>query len=407
MSAGLLSVAILITPVVLYILAYNLPRARGILAAIGFYMIMTGIFASYSNWLPQSRGEVPPPAPKISASAVDTMPVEKLAEMGEAVIFGKVGGFAERGIGKGQCPLCHTFKKGDIGDRAPNLIGIAERAEERIKEPKYLKPNTVQVESFKGSGRATTGEEYIAESHVCPSCYVVSGFGTKGTNDRESPMPEINKPPISLSIEELIAVDTWLYYREGNTPPTAEQIRAAYDKFIPESERKPAAGATTAAAPAPAGPPVALASDTPEQIVTKMGCFACHQIPGIASAKFGVIGPLLIEGHNAAHRIASPGYQAQVKAGKAHAKTPKEYIIESIVDPNAYIVPQFIQKNKPTVSPMIQDFAQKFTYGALEKMADYLLAQKCEQAEKGGLKGPPQEPFSKVCGGGGKSASAK
>jgi len=407
-GAGVLSVVILLSSIALFVLAYNLPRVRGLLVAIGFYMVMTGIFATYSNWLPQSRGEVPPPAPKIDPNAVDTMPVEKLAEMGESIIFGKVGGYAERGIGKGQCPLCHTFKKGDIGDRAPNLIGIGMRAEERIKEPKYLKPDTVQVESFKGSGRATTAEEYIAESHVCPSCYVVSGFGTKGTNDRESPMPAVDKPPISLSIEELIAVDTWLIYREGETPPTPKEIRAAYEKFIPESERQkaPAAGATQAAAPA--GPPIALASDTPEQIVTKMGCFACHQIPGIASAKFGVIGPLLIEGHNAAKRIASPEYQAQVKAGKAHAKTPKEYIIESIVDPNAFIVPQFVQKAKPTVSPMIQDFSQKFTFGALEKMADFLLAQKCEQADKDGLKGPPQESFATVCGaGGGKSASAK
>ncbi|MBI3597624.1 MAG: nitric oxide reductase [Nitrospirae bacterium] len=407
MTQGLLAVTILLSSIVLFILAYNLPRIRGILMAIGFYMVMTGIFASYSNWLPQTRGEVPPPPPKMEAGAVDTMPVDKLAEMGEAVIFGKVGGFAERGIGPGQCPLCHTFKAGDIGDRAPNLIGIAKRAAERIKDPKYLKPDTVQVESFKGSGRATTAEEYIAESHVCPACYVVSGFGTKGTNDKDSPMPAVHKPPISLTIEQLIAVDTWLFFREGETPPSAKEIRAAYEKFIPESDRPKGGAPAATQVAAPAGPPIVVASDTPDQIATKMGCFACHQIPGIATAKFGVIGPLLIEGHNAARRIASPEYQAQVKAGKAHAKTPKEYVMESIVNPNAFIVPQFVQKANPTVSPMIQDFAQKFTYGALEKMADYLLAQDCDQAKKDGLNGPPQESFATVCGGGGGKAASK
>jgi cytochrome c2 len=404
-TQGILAVTILLSSIVLFILGYNLPRIRGILMAIGFYMVMTGIFTSYSNWLPQTRGEVPPPAPKMEAGAVDTMPVDKLADMGETIIFGKVGGMAERGIGKGQCPLCHTFKAGDIGDRAPNLIGISKRAAERLKDPRYLKPDTVQVESFKGSGRATTAEEYIAESHVCPACYVVAGFGIKGTNDKDSPMPPIHKPPIALTIDEQIAVDTWLWYREGETPPSAKEMRAAYEKFIPESERpKEGAPAPTQVA-APAGPPIALASDTPEQIFTKMGCVACHQIPGIAASKFGMIGPLLIEGHNAPRRIASPEYQARIKAGKAHAKTPKEYIMESIMTPNAFIVPAFVPKNNPEVSPMIQDFAQKFTFAALEKVADYLLSQNCDTAKKDGLNGPGQEPFTAVCGGGGKAAS--
>lgn len=404
MTQGYLAVTILFSAIALFVLGYNLPRVRGLLTAIGFYMVMTGTFASYSNWLPQTRGEVPPVI-KIDVGAIDTMPTDKLAEMGETIIFGKVGGFAERGIGKGQCPLCHTFKKGDIGERAPNLIGLSQRAAERIKDPKYLKSDTIQAESFKGSGRATTAEEYIAESHACPNCFVVPGFGTKGTNDRESPMPTIHKPPISLSIEELIAVDTWLWFREGETPPSPKEIRAAYEKFIPEADRPKAAaaGATQAAAP---GPPIVMASDTVEQIVTKMGCFACHQIPGIALAKFGAIGPMLIEGHNAPRRIASAEYQARVKAGKAHAKTPKEYVMESIVNPNAFIVPQFAQKSNPEISPMIQDFATKFTYGGLEKMADYLLEQNCDTAKRDNLPGPPQENFAAVCGGAAKAVSA-
>ena len=141
MTQGVLSVTILFSSIALFILAYNLPRVRGLLVAIGFYMIMTGVFASYSNWLPQTRGEVPPPAAKMEAGAVDAMPTDKLAEMGESIIFGKVGGFAERGIGKGQCPLCHTFKKGDVGERAPNLIGLSKRAAERVNEDRYKKGN--------------------------------------------------------------------------------------------------------------------------------------------------------------------------------------------------------------------------------------------------------------------------
>jgi hypothetical protein len=81
--------------------------------------------------------------------------------------------------------------------------------------------------------------------------------------------------------------------------------------------------------------------------------------------------------------------------------------MESIMNPNAHVVSAFVQANNPEVSAMLQDFAQKFTFAALEKLADYLLAQNCDTAQKDGLKGPPQEPFSKVCGEVTKTASAK
>jgi cytochrome c2 len=403
------AVSISLAALFFLLLAYFVPRARVLMQSIGIYFVMTALFAGYSNWLPQVEGQVPQET-KIDPGDILNMPKDKLMEMGETIIFGGVGGMdARRTDGKGQCPLCHTFKKGDIGDRAPNLLGIGTRAAQRIKDPRYLKPNFVQTESFQGSGRATTAEEYIAESHACPSCFVVEGFGIKGTNDRESPMPTIHKPPISLSIPELIAVDTFLWGRLSPEEPTPSpsDIKAAYEKFIPAADRQAPAAAVTASAPAPAGPPIALATDTPEQIITKMGCFACHQIPTIPAAKFGPIGPLLIEKTNAVKRIATPEYQEMVKTGKAHAKTPKEYVMESIVNPNAYIVHNFVQKANPGTSDMIQDFSQKFTFGALDKLADFLLTLDCAAAQKDGLKGPPAEPIDQVCGKGAeKTASA-
>lgn len=385
MSQVGVAMSILIIAGLLMLLGYNLPKTRMLFMSIGFFTLMSGAFANYSNWLPQTRGEVPEET-KIEGD-LSKLPVEKLSEMGETIIFGKVGGFDERGIGKGQCPLCHTFKAGDIGDRAPNLIGIGGRASERIKEPAYLKPTTVQTEAFGGSGRATTAAEYIAESHACPSCYVVVGFGVKGSNDRESPMPPIHKPPIGLSIDELIAVDTWLFFREGLTPPTYDEIRKAYEKFIPEKDR-----------PGPAGPPapgldvakIALPEDTPAQMITKMGCFACHRIPTVDFAKSGVIGPLLIEGTNAARRIASPEYKAAKKAGTAHATTLKEYVIESIMNPSAFIVPGFPAPGGKSLMP--PDFANKFTYAAVSKLADFLLSLDVNVAIKENL---DRSPFEK------------
>lgn len=388
MTQYMTALSILFISLFLMFLGYLFPRNRTILTSIGFFILMTGGFASYSNWLPQTRGEVPP-IEQEKVGDVTTMSIEDLSALGEKTIFGKVGGLAERGVGKGQCPLCHTFKAGDIGDRAPNLIGIGPRAGERVKEERYSNFKTKQDESFQGSGRATKAVEYIAESHTCPSCYVVSGFGDKGTGDTSSPMPKVHKAPIGLSIPELVAVDVWMFHREGEDVPPIEEIQAAYEKFIPEEERiteaPPAEGAVTGIDPKT----LVLKEDEPATIVQKMGCAACHRIPTIDFAKAGVIGPLLTEGTNAARRIKSPEYREAVKAGKAGATTPKDYVIESIMDPSAFIVSGFPAPGGKSMMP--PNFAEKFTYAGVSKMADFLLSLDVETAKKEGLDRSPME----------------
>lgn len=384
MTQALVSAYIALTAMILLLLGYNFPRVRQVMVSVGFFIAMTAAFATYSNWLPQVRSEVPEII-EVDLSALST---EDLANLGEKIIFGKVGGSSGRDAGKGQCPLCHTFNAGDLGERAPNLIGIVARAKERIKEDRFKNFKTDQAESFKGSGRPTTGIEYIAESHTCPSCYVVETFGEKGSNDTRSPMPTIHKPAISLSIEELVAVDTWLYFREGGVVPPAEEIRAAYVKFIhpddmpKEASDEPVTGIDPKT--------MVLKDDTPDEMVMKMGCSACHKIPTIEFAKIGIIGPLLTEGTNAARRIKSPEYKAAIKAGKAGARTPKDYVIESIMDPSAFIVPGFPAPKGVSVMP--GNFAEKFTYAGISKLADFLLSLDLDAAKKDGL---DRSPFAK------------
>ena len=60
-------------------------------------------------------------------------------------------------------------------------------------------------------------------------------------------------------------------------------------------------------------------------------------------------------------RIKDAGY-----AGKA--KTTKEYITESILDPSAYVVGDYPDNQMP------KDFGLKLTGGALSKIVDYLAA---------------------------------
>lgn len=170
-----------------------------------------------------------------------TLSVEERAELGERLIFGKVGGSKIQGyIGKAQCPLCHSFEKGVEGERAPNLFNVYSRAAERLQDPRYHlgKPqnrNTVRKEACPGCGTATTAMEYLAESVACPNCYVVAGYGLKGTHDTDGGCPVIHQHPISLSIPELIAVETWILKQEGVELPFAE-IRKAHEKFIPSDE---------------------------------------------------------------------------------------------------------------------------------------------------------------------------
>ena len=381
----------------------NIKKKKGIILKVGvWYLIILGVFAGYTNWLPQIRGDAPEAAVAVN---VDEISVDDLQAMGKKIIFGTddpEGALArgEAPVGKGQCPLCHQFFSGQKADRCPNLIALPT-SDPSIDPEKLLqiseeqrshkRPGTDRYNGFKEklSGgetntgivpHAKSGGEYLIESEYCPNCFVVAGFALKGTNDMVSPMPIINKAPIELADTEILAVVTFLQTRDDDmTKATAKASWESYfGKKFGESKPVDAAGAASA------GPTIALSSDTPEQIVTKMGCFACHKIPGIAVAKIGFIGPLLIEGTNAANRIKSPEYKKAMAEGKVHATTPKDYIMESIMNPGAFIVPGF-------QDDMLKDFSTKFTFAALSNMADYLLQQTAEKAIKEGLDRLPQE----------------
>jgi hypothetical protein len=379
---------------------------KGIISKVGmWYLLILSIFAGYTNWLPQIRGDAPEAAVAVDANTVTP---EQLKEMGQKIIFGTDDPEAalargEAPVGKGQCPLCHQFFSGQKADRCPNLIALP--TSDPITDPEkllqiteeersYKRPATERYKSFreKLSGgeqntgikpHAAIGGEYLIESEYCPNCFVVAGFALKGTNDMVSPMPIINKAPIELTDTEIVSVVTFLQTRSGDmSKATAKE---SWESYFGKKLGAAEAGAQTAAeGAAPAGPTIALATDAPDQIVTKMGCFACHKIPGIAVAKIGMVGPLLIEGTNAPNRIKSPEYQKLFKEGKVHATTPKEYVMESIMTPQLFIVPGF-------QDDMLKDFSTKFTFAALSNMADYLLQQTAEKAIKDGLDRLPQE----------------
>ena len=314
-----------------FLIAAYFERVRVFSQATGIILVVTAASSSYGNWLPQFKGGYPTPEVRLT---VDDMTPQQLADEGETIIFGGIGKSRVLGaIGRGQCPLCHTFFPEQGGERAPNLWGITAR--------KRLKDSSM---------------EYIAESHVCPSCYVAAGFGTRGTEGRESPMPAIHKPPISLSIDDFIAVDTWLFWHEGEIPPSPDEIRTIYEALIPPNERpqgrrdeKPLHESAFL---------IADGSEPLERIFAKAQCVVCHTIPGIPGAA-GNLGPKLTMKTQAPARLRDKKY-----TGKA--RSVREYVTESILYPGVYVTQGYRDNIMPTI------YGRKLNGLAIDKMVNYL-----------------------------------
>ena len=355
---GMLPISLVMITIMAFIGGLYFPGVSALMKIGGFMFLVAAGLSGYGNWLPQVEGGFPPPVVKLDFAS---MSPQQLGDEGEKIIFGGIGQSRTQGaIGKGQCPLCHGFQKGFLSERAPNLFDIPARSSERLKDPNYhmndaASRNTEQKEAFEGSGTATNAQEYIAESHACPSCFVVKGFGVKGSNDTVSPMPRIHKPPISLQLGELAAVDTWMYTREGVESPGYDAIVVSYEKFIPEADRPVATEGEEGGA---GGNILVDGSESHDDLFMGAGCPACHTIPGIKDA-VGKVGPVLWEGTNAPKRMKDSAYEGK-------AKTTKEYIMESILNPNLYLVEDFPKDQMP------KDFGVRLTGGAINKIVDYL-----------------------------------
>lgn len=105
-----------------------------------------------------------------------------------------------------------------------------------------------------------------------------------------------------------------------------------------------------------------VAGDEPlVEILTKPGCPVCHIIPGIPGAT-GQVGPPLVLGTTGLQRLNDPGYRGE-------AKTVHEYIVESVLEPQRFVVRGYPEKTMPMW------YGSKLSALALEKMASYLERQ--------------------------------
>jgi hypothetical protein len=109
---------------------------------------------------------------------------------------------------------------------------------------------------------------------------------------------------------------------------------------------------------APEAVPLVSGDEPLAAIFIRTGCPVCHTIPGISGAD-GRVGPPLWLGTTGAARLVDPAYQGR-------AKTIREYVIESVVEPSVYVVPGYPASTMPTW------YGTKLSALALEKISEYL-----------------------------------
>ena len=132
----------------------------------------TGFYTYVGQLVPQK--EVHPPA---EVAISKDMNPDQMRKVGRELMEGK-----------GLCFTCHTMgKQGPL--RFPDLAGVGSRAGARV-------PGLSDV-------------EYMAQSMYEPDAFIVPGFNPG--------MPQISKPPIDLSDDEILAVIAYLQSLGGTT----------------------------------------------------------------------------------------------------------------------------------------------------------------------------------------------
>ncbi|HIQ15908.1 MAG TPA: c-type cytochrome [Leucothrix sp.] len=272
------------------------PNTRVLPKILGFSIALTLVFTGVANLLPQIEGE----APVEKEIDLGALTPESFAALGENLF-----------MGKGTCTLCH--KPAPLG-RAPdiqgeNMVGLAETA---LKDERY-------------KGDAKTPEEYIRESMVDPSKFVVKSWGTPGSNDSISPMPKVDAAPIELSAVEVDAIIAYLQNKDGND--ITVELPTEAPAVVEKSSKNGGGG-------------LAAPAKTAEAAIKKYGCQACHSMLGTKAT----IGPSLDD-------VAS--------------RLSRDEIGQSILEPSAVITEGFTDM-------MPKDFGDQMTVKELSMIVDLL-----------------------------------
>lgn len=269
-----------------------------IVKVMGFSLSLVLVFTLVANVLPQVEGQ----APEEMKIDLNALTMDGYVAMGEELF-----------AGKGGCTVCHN----NMG-RAPDILvmDMGGTIEERLADPNY-------------QGDAKDGQDYLYESMVDPSRYVVAGFGKKGA-EHESPMPIINKPPTELDDVEMNAIIAFLQSKDGGE--ISVDLPTGLDAPTAKKEEKQ----------------VPQVAENAEQALKKYTCLACHEILDSPAA----VGPSLKD---------------------VGSRLSVDQIRQSILEPNAEIAQGF-----PPIMPA--NLADQMMVKELQMIVTYLAAQKGEHA---------------------------
>src|SRR5712691_5650255 len=266
------------------------------LKIFAFNVVVIAFFLYVGNSIPQLRQD-PPKELVLAADA----PAEDFIKAGQDIFYGK-----------GTCALCHEI--GKKGERCPDLAGVGARAETRVKEAGY-------------HGKATNGAEYIVESVMDPTVYVVEGY--------QPSMPPVGR---QLNDLEIVAVVSFLQSQGGEVTVTGQ---SRFPKWRGEGG---------GAAPAVAVAALSAAGASGQDLVQQWGCVTCHKF----DAPDKLIGPSLWD---------------------IGVRKDANYIRESILEPDAVVVEGFpAGLMKGTLEG--SGFYQKLSLQDLNTLVNYLTSLK-------------------------------
>lgn len=135
------------------------------------------------------------------------------------------------------------------------------------------------------------------------------------------------------------------------TQPTAEEVAEAIAQATPTSPPQPTA------TPAPTPTPRPIEGAAAEEVILNAGCGACHKI--------GAMG----EAHKVGPDLSAIGLTA---ADQIAGMSAEDYIRQSIMDPNAYIVEDC--PNGPCIANIMpRDYATRLTPPQIDTIVAYLL----------------------------------
>ncbi len=208
--------------------------------------------------------------------------------------------------GKGTCVSCHTIGSSEAG-RFPDLAGIGASSASRIE--------------------GTSDVEYLAASLYEPDLYIVDGFSPG--------MPPVDKPPISLNSQEVLAVIAYLQSL-GGQPTVTMQTKLGY-----AAENQENAATNIASTEKTGGEELGG-----EALMVAQGCNACHSFTEPAR----LVGPSLFD------------------VGK---RLTRGELYEALMDPDATIAKGY-QPGLMGSMMNASGFYEKITLKQLESMVDHL-----------------------------------